>query len=629
MKSGKRLLSALLVLVLLLLPAAMAEQDAAEAFFLTPEESAEESLSLESEAESAEESLPLETEEESAEESFPLETEEAAPSDASLVEAHTLTISDPRVTVGGVDLLNLEGLRVEGTFAGDDDSADVLLRLLGGDDVAAEGYASFDGRSIVFGADGLSSDYALPLEKMAGGMNGFSPAVGMAAELLSENALLELVDSYLGAVETFVEDMLSSRAELGAQTIDFVTGPMEMQGFRYTVTSEDMVDYMEACLDALASIPTLAELIQRGTGLMGARQAPEPDAYNAEKDAPQQTEAASMPGMGSALAEMGDLTATYWYAGDEKAPDALRIVLEYGRDGEYRCVGDVYLLEDGNYALSMDMEQAFGGTPMTMHMEGVASPSGTLPPILAGETQAVMDQLAGLYTDLLGDMMDVTFTMEMRDTLTAEGDFYIYPQGYNESSADRSAFGMHMNVVNADGEGGFANIEGYYSPADGVYYDYDEFALTVNFGTPADDQTYDVLVQTQHADGHEYYGAQLSASSPIRGAQSAYFTYEGDYAPNALGTEDNEGRLSLGASVGYGGMSVDYTASANVSMTHAMMDASALPAGKGAPVDLFMLDEKGQQQLSLEGGIIGIQIVGILSKNVPGVISLISGMQFF
>ncbi len=76
-------------------------------------------------------------------------------------------------------------------------------------------------------------------------------------------------------------------------------------------------------------------------------------------------------------------------------------------------------------------------------------------------------------------------------------------------------------------------------------------------------------------------------------------------------------------------MSVDYTASANVSMTHAMMDASALPAGKGTPVDLFMLDEKGQQQLSLEGGIIGIQIVGILSKNVPGVISLISGMQFF
>ena len=56
MKSGKRLLSALLVLALLLLPAAMAEQDAAEAFFLTPEESAEESLPLETEAESVEES---------------------------------------------------------------------------------------------------------------------------------------------------------------------------------------------------------------------------------------------------------------------------------------------------------------------------------------------------------------------------------------------------------------------------------------------------------------------------------------------------------------------------------------------------------------------------------------------
>ena len=73
MKSGKRLLSALLVLALLLLPAAMAEQDAAEAFFLTPEAGAEDRFPL-SPSESAEESLPLETEAESAEESFPLET---------------------------------------------------------------------------------------------------------------------------------------------------------------------------------------------------------------------------------------------------------------------------------------------------------------------------------------------------------------------------------------------------------------------------------------------------------------------------------------------------------------------------------------------------------------------------
>ncbi len=48
----------------------------------------------------------------------------------------------PAVTVAGVDLLDLEGLRVEGTAADDDDSVDVLLRLLGGDDVAAEGYAA-------------------------------------------------------------------------------------------------------------------------------------------------------------------------------------------------------------------------------------------------------------------------------------------------------------------------------------------------------------------------------------------------------------------------------------------------------------------------------------------------------
>ncbi len=192
----------------------------------------------------------------------------------------------------------------------------------------------------------------------------------------------------------------------------------------------------------------------------------------------------------------------------------------------------------------MDMEQAFGGTPMTMHMEGVASPSGTLPPILAGETQAVMDQLAGLYADLLGDMMDVTFTMETRDTLTAEGDFYIYPQGYNESERRPQRVRHAHERGNADGEGGFANIEGYYSPADGVYYHLRRIRPHLHFGTPATTRPRRA-VQTQHADGHEYYGAQLTPP-PHSGAQSAYFTYEGDYAENALGTEDNEGRLLPG-----------------------------------------------------------------------------------
>ena len=598
MKSTKRLLAILLAVALLLLPAAMAEQSGGDMFFQP----------------AAEEAVPVPT----------AADESAAGAPSGMVEAHRLTVSDPQVTVAGVPLIDLEGLSVEGTAADTGETLELMLRLLGGDDVAAEGYARFDGRQLVFGAEGLSNDYVLPLEKMLGGQGAFSPAFGMLAGLLSTDTLMALADSYLDMLEATADTMLSSRTELGAQTIDFATGPLEMQGYSYTVTPEDFAALTEAYLDELSSIPVFAALFQGAIGPAGAA----PDAYNEEKGAASQASATPMEEVERALAELGDLTTTIWYAGDAQQPTALRSEISLGPNGEFSCnfVYDVYLLEDGNYAVQSEQAVRIEDEPaLTMRMEGVSSVANAIPPILEGEAQAVADRLIDAYAGMFSNMMDVTFTMEMADTLSADGSFYIYPQGYNELSVDRSAFGMSMNIESADGENGFAYIEGYYSPADGINYDYDEFSLTANTGTPSDNGTLDVLLQTQHADGCEYYGAQVSVSSPSSGAQSLYFTYEGDYMQNALGTEDKAGHLSLGASVGYGGSSVDYTASADVSMTHAMVDASTLPAAKGTPVDMLMIDEKGMQQLSLEGSIIGMQIAGTLTRYVPGIIPLISG----
>ena len=127
----------------------------------------------------------------------------------------------------------------------------------------------------------------------------------------------------------------------------------------------------------------------------------------------------------------------------------------------------------------------------------------------------------------------------------------------------------------------------------------------------------------------EYYGAQIAASDPYSGAQSFYFTYEGDYTENALGSEDNAGVLTLGATMGYEGSAVNYAVTADVSMTHAAVDPASLPAPTGETVDLLMLDEKGYEQLASEGSLLAMRLVGTLGQNVPGLAQILSGIDMF
>ena len=60
----------------------------------------------------------------------------AAMAEENTATAHTLTISNIAVNAAGVDLLDLEGLSVEMTAADTGDAVEFVLRLLGGEDAA-------------------------------------------------------------------------------------------------------------------------------------------------------------------------------------------------------------------------------------------------------------------------------------------------------------------------------------------------------------------------------------------------------------------------------------------------------------------------------------------------------------
>ena len=55
------------------------------------------------------------------------------------------------------------------------------------------------------------------------------------------------------------------------------------------------------------------------------------------------------------------------------------------------------------------------------------------------------------------------------------------------------------------------------------------------------------------------------------------------------------------------------------------MDAATLPTVEGEPVDILMLDEKGQEQLTTEGELMATRALGILMANVPAVTQLFAG----
>ena len=127
--------------------------------------------------------------------------------------AHTLRIYDPVVSVNGMALADLTGATLEGTLADTDEGVALALRLLGGEETAAEGVALFDGRQLSLGATGLSDHYVLPLEKMLD-EESLEMLSGLT-ELLSGDALGQLAEALLAPFGTLAETVLATETDEG------------------------------------------------------------------------------------------------------------------------------------------------------------------------------------------------------------------------------------------------------------------------------------------------------------------------------------------------------------------------------------------------------------------------------
>ena len=536
--------------------------------------------------------------------------------ESAMVEAHTITIENPSMTMMGIPMADLDGLSLEATYAGDENDCAFLLRLLGGEEVAAEGYALFDGRQLVLGADGLTDTYAVPLEKMMGDMGSVNSAeMEMLMQLFSPDTYTAIFEAAFASTVGMYEAMAATRTDLGTQTVEIGGVAMEAQGVSYTITAEMAEEVIISYAGALEQIPLFAmALEQAGTALS-------PDGYNDEKNAAG-NDLESM--LRSNLEMYSDSTYTAWYVGDPAAPEAVRTE-ESSEDGRMTAVMEYILQEDGNYTYTWDYAATLeDGSESWLTVEGTFAPSWVAPAIIelsdpSGLTEAVLAAFAD------PGMMDMRFTADMGEEGVMTGAFSYYPQGSNAQTADRTTFAFNATIEESDVEPMFMNLEGYYAPADGVEYFHDECVVTLNAGTASQNGTIEAVVQTQHADGQEYYGAELTISDPYSGAQSLFYTYEGTYAANELGTEDNTGHLTLGAGIGYGDQSITYEVGADVTVTHALVDAATLPAIEGEPVDILMLDEKGEEQLMTEGELMATRALGILMANVPAVTQLFAG----
>ena len=534
--------------------------------------------------------------------------------ESAMVEAHTITIENPSMTMMGIPMADLDGLSLEATYAGDENDCAFLLRLLGGEEVAAEGYALFDGRQLVLGADGLTDTYAVPMEKMMGDMGSVNSAeMEMLMQLFSPDTYTAIFEAAFTSMEGMYEAMAATRTDLGTQTVEIGGVAMEAQGFSCTITAEMMEEYTASLDEALAQIPFFA-MEQAETALS-------PAGYNDEKNAAGSDLENALQSDAEAYS---DSTYTAWYVGDPAAPEAVRLE-ESSEDGQMTSVQEYILGEDGNYTYTWDYAATLAdGSENKFVIEGTFAPSWVAPAIIelsdpSGLTEAVQAALAD------PGMMDMRFTFGMGEEGVMTGAFSFYPQGSNAQTADRTTFAFNATIEESDVEPMFMNLEGYYAPADGVEYFHDECVVTLNAGTASQNGTIEAVVQTQHADGQEYYGAELTISDPYSGAQSLFYTYEGTYAANELGTEDNTGHLTLGAGIGYGDQSITYEVGADVTVTHALVDAATLPAIEGEPVDILMLDEKGEEQLMTEGELMATRALGILMANVPAVTQLFAG----
>jgi len=502
---------------------------------------------------------------------------------AEQLDVYSLTIKDPVVYVNSMPMVDLTGLGIEGSTASVDGRQVVRLKLLGNGEPAADAYLAFDGRWLLAGAEGISNIYGLPIEKLPG-FSDMAVNSALLTALFSEETIEQVTEVLVGAIMSYGATIEQSMVDQGTKLIDHAAGQLQMQGVTITLKAADLQALFDEIGAGLEAIPAIEQLMMTGGAAAG---------YDLEKE--EDFDLASI---------LGDIVVTVWIAEDG---ETMRIEANFSilnpeeKDDAiyFTMVEDVYqdeagrgivkisevATQDGEEKLKIDgnvmTEEFEDGVAMEMDMSGVGN-----------------------------------FEGEWKDVLWMKGS--LYPKGYTADNPDRTVFDFSMDMLDEVEPGSF-RLNGYYAPADGAEYLYDELSVSLYGGAPSDNFTFEFLTQTQHEGGQEYYGAQLTVGENDQ-LVSVYYTFEGDYSDNAFGDEDHQGSLKAGFSDGT--MAAEFAADIATARTSA--DAAAMPAFDGTPVNVMMLGEKDMDLLEMEGGLLMQKIMVSLSEAVPGLQALMS-----
>lgn len=380
---------------------------------------------------------------------------------------------------------------------------------------------------------------------------------------LSSESIEQVLQALLHAVEEYVLALESEKVDLGDAIVDHTqAGQISMHGYAFTLRAEDIQQALSQLFDDLNAIP----------GLEG---------MSFEVDLEEQGDASSD----------GEYTLEVWSSEDGAA---VRIVI-LDNAGKKICT-DALCEEDGAICV-MTVGEENGVEMVRASIEGIRRLDGEMLMDLRMHASALE---GGQWQTML------------------DGAIYAYPQGYTPDNADRSLFGLELCFYDGGEVVSDLRLENYFSPADGVNYDYDESYTQFFLGDSRNEYSGDLLIQNKHADGEEFYGAQLNLNAGDN-VLSPYFTFAGTYAPNDLGGEDHAGVLTLGLSMN----GLDNVMTLDVELSSAEVDPAEIPTlDTDAAVDIYPMNPEVSSMLESELNLVFMRVMGVMAS-LPDVARLL------
>ena len=503
---------------------------------------------------------------------------------AEQLDVYSLTIKDPVVYVNSMPMVDLTGLGIEGSTASVDGRQVVRLKLLGNGEPAADAYLAFDGRWLLAGAEGISNIYGLPIEKLPG-FSDMAVNSALLTALFSEETIEQVTEVLVGAIMSYGATIEQSMVDQGTKLIDHAAGQLQMQGVTITLKAADLQALFDEIGAGLEAIPAIEQLMMTGGAAAG---------YDLEKE--EDFDLASI---------LGDIVVTVWIAEDG---ETMRIEANFSILNPEEKDDAIY------FTMVEDVYQDEAGRGIVKISE-VATQDGEEKLKIDGNvmTEEFEDGVA-MEMDMYGVG---NFEGKWKDVLWMKGS--LYPKGYTADNPDRTVFDFSMDTLFEGDDAASFKLNGYYAPADGANYQYDELSASLYAGSAYENTTIELLTQNQHENGQEYYGLQLTFGENDQ-INSVYYTFEGAYSDNAFGGEDHSGSLKAGFSDGE--MAVEF--SADIATGHAAADSADMPSFDGTPINVMTLGEKDMDLLQQEGMALIQRVMASLSASVPGLQGLLS-----